>query len=763
MSGRSLRSLRRSLNLWRSILAMIFPIVDVLARIGAAKTFLVSGMLGVGDWPVAMELARSQYAGWLLGSGVELTGSILFMVGLLTRPTAAVMLALSLAAQFSYRMADTHLLWAALFAWYVVFGAGAISIDAAIARGLRNSALPFADRAVVLAETVSTRFGPLFKAALRVWLAFAIVGLAPSNWFPVESFASPSRLGAWIVATLLALGLATPLVSSALALICAWEAMSVGASLHYASLLFLLLAFSGRGRWSLDAWWQGLVGRQPMLPEKRPHVVIAGAGFGGLKCASGLKDEAVGVTLIDRNNYHLFQPLLYQVATAGLSPADIAFPIRTLFRDNRAIRVLRGTVTGVDAARRAVMVDGREIGYDYLVLATGATHGYFGHEEWSANAPGLKHVEDAIAIRARVLSAFERAEVATDPTERTRLLTFVICGAGPTGVELAGAIADLAHFGLSHEFRSVDPASARIVLVQAGPRVLPTFPEGLSLAAQTSLEKMGVEVRLNSRVEKVEVGCVIVNSEAMPAGTVLWAAGVVASPAARWLGHEPDSAGRLKVGPDLSVPGHPEIFGIGDTVSAVWRRSDAKAQWSTSAELHSRGLWRGGSGELSISCWWLDSAIAHRYYWAGFGLTRPIRSAFNSSQASPSSRPLLSSPRSRRQRIRERPGRHGGHVREQAARCSEGAPTPSPVSAVLPPVPCPPFSRPRPALEGSEQVFRVPVDKIQERGFLDTDDKRSPNQQRQSGLFPSKELLRYAFLFKGAPKPAPAAAAAVFE
>jgi NADH dehydrogenase FAD-containing subunit len=369
----------------------------------------------------------------------------------------------------------------------------------------------------------------------------------------------------------LALGLATPLVSGALALICAWASMSVGASLYYASLLFLLLAFSGAGRWSLDAWLQGLVGRRPMLPGKRPHVVIVGAGFGGLKCASGLKDEAVDVTLIDRNNYHLFQPLLYQVATAGLSPADIAFPIRALFRDNRAIRVLRGTVTGVDAARRAVMVDGREIGYDYLVLATGATHGYFGHEEWSANAPGLKHVEDAIAIRARVLSAFERAEVVTDPTERTRLLTFVICGAGPTGVELAGAIADLAHFGLSHEFRSIDPASARIVLVQAGPRVLPTFPEGLSRAAQTSLEKMGVEVRLNSRVEKVEVGCVTVNGEAMQAGTALWAAGVVASPAARWLGHEPDSAGHLKVGSDLSVPDHPEIFGIGDTVSvAAW-------------------------------------------------------------------------------------------------------------------------------------------------------------------------------------------------
>jgi NADH dehydrogenase FAD-containing subunit/uncharacterized membrane protein YphA (DoxX/SURF4 family) len=584
MSGRLLRRLRRFLTLLWSILGMIFPVVDLLARIGAGKSFLVSGMLSVGDWPVAMELSRPDYGfGWLaphsaalLAAGVELTGSMLFMLGMLTRPTAAVMLALSLAAQFSYGMADTHLLWAALFAWYLVFGAAPISIDAAISRGLRDSALPFADKARVLAKTVSTRFGPPFKAVLRVWLAVAIIGVGSSNWFPIESFASVSGIGWYVVAILLALGLLTPLVSGAFALICAWESKTAGASLSYASLLFLLLAFSGAGRWSVDAWLLGLVERTTMRLGKRPHVVIVGAGFGGLKCASGLKDEAIDVTLIDRNNYHLFQPLLYQVATAGLSPGDIAFPIRALFRDNRAIRVLRGTVTGVNATRRAVTVDGRDIGYDYLVLATGATHGYFGHEEWSADAPGLKHVEDAIAIRARVLSAFERAEAANDPAERARLLTFVICGAGPTGVELAGAIADLARFGLSDEFRSIDPASARIVLVQAGPRVLPTFPESLSFAAQTSLERMGVELRLNNRMEKVGMGGVVVNGEVIPAGTALWAAGVVASPVAQWLGSEPDSAGRLKVGPDLSVPGHPEIFGIGDTVSVeAWNGRSA--------------------------------------------------------------------------------------------------------------------------------------------------------------------------------------------
>ena len=579
MSGRSLRSLRHFLNPWRSILATIFPLIDVLARVGAGKTFLVSGMLRIGDWPIAMEMPRPEHPlGWLdlqqaawLGASVEVIGSLLFMLGLLTRPAAAAMLTLSLATQFSYRMADANLMWAALFAWYVVFGAGAISIDAAVAGGLRDSALPFADRAADLAETASKRLGPPFKAALRLWLALALVGVGSPSWFPVELLASLAGVGSWVAAILLALGLVTPLVCGGLAVACAWASMSMGASLYYATLLFLLLAFSGAGGWSLDAGLRRFLERSMIRPGKRPRVVIVGAGFGGVRCATGLKDEAVDVTLIDRNNYHLFQPLLYQVATAGLSPADIAFPVRALFRDSRAVRVLRGTVTGVDTARRTVMVDGREIDYDHLVLATGATHSYFGHEEWSAHAPGLKHVEDAIAIRARVLSAFERAEAASDPAERARLLTFVICGAGPTGVELAGAIADLARFGLSDEFRSIDPASARVVLVQAGPRVLPTFPESLSLSAQTSLEKMGVEIRLMSRMERVGAEGVVVNGEPLPTATTLWAAGVVASPVAQWLGQEPDPAGRLKVSPDLSVPGHPEIFGVGDTVSvAAW-------------------------------------------------------------------------------------------------------------------------------------------------------------------------------------------------
>src|SRR5258707_9485033 len=300
-----------------------------------------------------------------------------------------------------------------------------------------------------------------------------------------------------------------------------------------------------------------------------PHVVIVGAGFGGMACAAGLRHEPVRVTLIDRENYHLFQPLLYQVATAALSPADITTPVRAAFRDNARMRVLRGTVTAVDVAARRVIADGRAVAYDTLVLATGATHGYFGREEWATYAPGLKSVADATSIRSRILDAFEKAEATEDPGLQRKLLTFLICGAGPTGVELAGAIAELARNGMAKDFRNFDPASARILLVQAGPRVLPQFNERLSAFARTSLEALGVEVRVDSRVEGIDAEGVVVSGERIRAGTVLWAAGVVASPAAAWLGIEPDRAGRIKVGPDLSVPGIPEVSAIGDTALAL--------------------------------------------------------------------------------------------------------------------------------------------------------------------------------------------------
>ncbi len=300
-------------------------------------------------------------------------------------------------------------------------------------------------------------------------------------------------------------------------------------------------------------------------PASRPQVVIVGAGFGGLFAAQALADSPVDLTVIDRHNYHLFQPLLYQVATAGLSPADIAWPVRSILRRQKNATVLLGEVTGVDSQAREVLMGERRVRYDWLVLATGARHSYFGHDEWEPAAPGLKRIEDATEIRARMLLAFERAEAETDPEKRRGLLSFVVVGGGPTGVELAGALAEVARRALARDFRRIDPRSARIVLLEAGPRILATFPETLSSIAQRSLEKLCVEVRTGKAVTGVtEIG-VCVGDNRIAARTVLWAAGVTASPAATWIGAEADRAGRIKVNPDLSVPWKQRIFAIGDT------------------------------------------------------------------------------------------------------------------------------------------------------------------------------------------------------
>lgn len=301
----------------------------------------------------------------------------------------------------------------------------------------------------------------------------------------------------------------------------------------------------------------------------RPHVVIVGAGFGGLAAAHRLADADADVTVIDRRNYHLFQPLLYQVATAGLSPAQIAQPIRSILRKAANARVILGRVTAVDRQRRVVELEDRKISYDVLVLATGSRHAYFGHDEWERAAPGLKSVDDATGIRRRILLAFEQAEQTSDPEARRRFLTFVVIGAGPTGVEMAGAIAELAHVVLRHDFRTINPRDARIVLVEAGPRVLAAFPPSLSRSAQRSLERLQVEVRLGRPVAHCDADGVTIGDERLPAATIVWAAGVASSPAARWLGVEPDRLGRVVVGPDLALPGHPEIFVIGDTAHAV--------------------------------------------------------------------------------------------------------------------------------------------------------------------------------------------------
>jgi NADH:ubiquinone reductase (H+-translocating) len=299
-----------------------------------------------------------------------------------------------------------------------------------------------------------------------------------------------------------------------------------------------------------------------------PRVVIIGGGFGGLSAARALRRAPVNVTILDRRNHHVFQPLLYQVAMAVLSPGDIASPIRWILRHQRNVEVLLGEVGRIDPDRRiAHLTDGAEVPYDYLIVAAGATHAYFGHDDWLPYAPGLKTLEDALEMRRRVLLAFERAEREPDFVRRRALLTFVIVGGGPTGVELAGALAEIARRSLAKDFRHFDPSSSRILLIEAGPVVLPPFPAPLRDAARRDLERLGVEVRTNTLVTCIGPGVVQAGEERIAAATVLWAAGVAASPLGASLGVPVDRVGRVLVRPDLTIPGHPEVFVIGDLAS----------------------------------------------------------------------------------------------------------------------------------------------------------------------------------------------------
>jgi NADH dehydrogenase len=303
------------------------------------------------------------------------------------------------------------------------------------------------------------------------------------------------------------------------------------------------------------------------MTERRARIVVVGAGFGGLEAVKAMRRVPVDITVIDRQNHHCFQPLLYQVATAALSPADIAWPIRHILRTQANATVLMEEVTGIDPRRKCVRTNFGDVPYDYLIVATGTMHAYFGHDEWAKYAPGLKRIEDATRIRRRILIAFEHAEVMADTAEQKRPLTFVIVGGGATGVEMAGAIAEVARQTLAADFRRIDPRSARIVLVEAGPRILSTFPPAQSEYAQRVLEKAGVEVKTGTRVTSCDARGVETDAGRIEAETVIWAAGVLASPAAKWLGVEADGAGRVKVNADLTVPYHPDIYVVGDVAA----------------------------------------------------------------------------------------------------------------------------------------------------------------------------------------------------
>lgn len=587
-------------ELFRLARIVVWPLLDLGIRIWLAQIFFVSGVLKMTNWHTALDLAATEYpVSWMnpvtaayTGAAIEAICPVFLTVGLLTRYAALPMLILSLVIQFSYQPFDSQIFWASLFGWYVVHGAGPLSLDRALRRGLEDSAIPLAARILRASAWFRARIGPLYLSAMRIWLATSLlfIGLGafargggdrPALWLPLETVAHyPGQLALYAGVCML-VGVGTRYVASGLMVLTMVGAMMdvrLGNEI-YLLMTLGILAVHGPGPISADSvvgsWlkrrFPALDGKPAFAVDGLPRVVIVGAGFGGLSCATALCRARVSVTLVDRANYHLFQPLLYQVATAGISPGDIAAAVRPLFRESFNTRVLLGTVTDVETDRQVVRLGTKELPYDYLVLATGAAHSYFGKDLWQPFAPGLKSIEDATKVRRRLLTAFEQAEATDDAEERRSLLTFLIVGGGPTGVELAGAIAELARFGMDKEFRRFDPASARVILVQSAPRVLPTFNEKLAAIAQRSLEKLGVEVLVGSRVDHIDAEGVWMSGRRIEARTVLWAAGVTASPAAKWLKADADNAGRAKVGADLSVPGLPNVYVIGDTaLSNAW-------------------------------------------------------------------------------------------------------------------------------------------------------------------------------------------------
>jgi NADH:ubiquinone reductase (H+-translocating) len=578
-----------------------WPLVDLLIRIWIGKSALVLSVLISTDWTTVVRMAAGSYpipdlslGSTMLLSQVYWLSAASLILGLATRVGAAVLLALTVASHIRVAALDLNLFWMALLAHYVLLGADRLSLDRLLSQGMKNSPLPQAGALITLLDATRPALTGIYLLALRVALMLTLllaggVGTAMMTttpeihaWLPVGSATRIFGNEGIALALPMGSGLATRATALFAVVMIGYHKM-IGGDMSlpfYWTVLLLLLVAKGPGPFSLDgAVLAGLrrslpelSGEPPSNFESLPRVVIVGAGFGGIACARALRHAPASVTLIDRQNYHLFQPLLYQVATAALSPADIAIPIRAIFRDQFNAKVMLATVTGLNTERREVLADGLKLPYDYLVIATGAAHSYFGHDAWAPFAPGLKRVDDATLVRGRVLEAFERAEVAANEEERRQLLSFVIVGGGPTGVELAGAIAELARVGMAKDFRNFDPATAEIILVQAGPRLLPAFPESLSEVARRSLANIGVQVFLNSKVRLIDADGVLVNDRRIYSRTVLWAAGVAASPAAKWLNAEADKAGRVKVQPDLSVPRLPDVYVIGDTALAnCWR------------------------------------------------------------------------------------------------------------------------------------------------------------------------------------------------
>ena len=497
---------------------------------------------------------------------------LLLATGLATRPVA-LLLVLGVGQDLSgTRMAGPQAL---LLVWLLIGGAGPLSLDFLLRSGLARVPI-WTVRAMGRLYAWSDGFGDLaLPFATRLYLSLAFAGgTGFAMWqvpFTGELVTAPwwTLMLCWALlvgvatrpVTLILWGLTPPIV------------LSSGTPDQFeVALLLLLLAAKGAGWLSVDGaaacWASTRLRMRDRTAESVPHVVVVGGGFGGIAAVRGLRWAACRITLVDRRNHYLFQPLLYQVATAALSPADIALPIRSVLRDQRNVTVRLGEVVGVDQNAREVILHSERIPFDYLILATGAQHSYFGRDEWSSHAPGLKSIEDATAMRSRMLLAFERAEAEGDPAKCEAWLTFVVVGGGPTGVELAGALAELARRGLNEEYRAIDPGTARVILVQSAPRVLPTFSPVLSDRAEWSLRELGVEVRTGAKVTHIDHDGVEIDGTRIAARTTFWAAGVAASPAAKWLGQAGDKSGRVVVDDNLAAEGCQGVFAIGDTAAS---------------------------------------------------------------------------------------------------------------------------------------------------------------------------------------------------
>jgi NADH dehydrogenase FAD-containing subunit len=497
---------------------------------------------------------------------------LLLATGLVTRPVA-----LLLVLGVGQSLAGTHLAGpqAILLIWLLIGGAGPLSLDFLLRGGLARVPV-WAVRAISRLYAWSDALGDfVLPVGTRLYLALVIAGGTGFAMWPVP-LTSELVTAPWSMLLLcwaLLLGVATRPVAVLLCALTPPIVLSgVAPDRFEVTLLLLLLAAKGAGWLSLDGlaarWASTGLRMRDHAAEAVPHVVVVGGGFGGIAAVRALRSTACRITLIDRRNHYLFQPLLYQVATAALSPADIAIPIRSILRDQRNVAVRLGEVIGVDSAAREVLLPEERIPFDYLIVATGAQHSYFGRDEWAAHAPGLKSIEDATAMRSRMLLAFEQAESEENPAKREAWLTFVVVGGGPTGVELAGALAELARTGLDQEYRAIDPATTRVILVQSAPRVLPTFSTVLSAHAERSLRELGVEVRTNAKVTHIDQQGVEIDGGRIAARTTFWAAGVAASPAAKWLSQDGDKSGRIFVDDNLAVPGCPGVFAVGDTAAS---------------------------------------------------------------------------------------------------------------------------------------------------------------------------------------------------